>query len=159
MKLGAQQVVVDAPAEVVYELLVDPEGFVTWMAEEAVLDARAGGAIRWTHANGDTCSGTYVELVPPRRVVFTYGWERAEVGIPPGSTTVEIDLEPRPDGTTVLTLVHRGLDDLAADAHAGGWAHYLDRLRRAAAGDPPGPDPFADRRVPTPEELARHARP
>jgi hypothetical protein len=78
-----------------------------------------------------------------------------DVEIPPGSTTVEIDLVPRPDGATLLKLVHPGLDDLAADAHAGGWAHYLDRLRSTAEGEPPGPDPFADRRVPTHEELAR----
>lgn len=154
MKLVVQQLVIDAPAARIYELLVDPERFIEWMAEDATLDAVPGGTIRWTHANGDTCSGTYLELVPHRRVVFTYGWERAEVAIPPGSTTVEIDLHPQPDGSTLLKLVHRGLDDLAADAHHGGWTHYLDRLRTAAQGTPPGPDPFADRRVPTPQELA-----
>jgi uncharacterized protein YndB with AHSA1/START domain len=154
MKLVAQELVVNAPAAQLYELLVDPELFVQWMADDATLDPVPGGRIRWTHANGDTCSGTYVELVPGRRVVFTYGWERADVEIPPGSTTVEIDLHPRDDGTTLLKLVHRGLDDLAADAHDGGWRHYLDRLRAAAEGHPPGPDPFADRRVPTAQELA-----
>ncbi len=153
MKLVAQELVVHAPADQLYELLVDPELFVHWMADDATLDPVPDGAIRWTHANGDTCSGTYVQLVPGRRVVFTYGWERTEVQIPPGSTTVEIDLLPRPDGSTLLKLIHRGLDDLAADAHHGGWTHYLDRLRTAAEGTPPGPDPFADRRVPTPKEL------
>jgi hypothetical protein len=48
--------------------------------------------------------------------------------------------------------VHSGLDGPTADAHAGGWAHYLTRLRVAAEGQAAGPDPFADRRVPTPEE-------
>ncbi len=158
MKLVTQRLVIDAPPADVYALLIDPAGFVQWMAESAELDARPGGRIRWTHANGDSCSGAYVELVPARRVVFTYGWERPEVEIPPGSTTVEIDLEPMPGGRTRLTLVHRGLDDLAADAHHGGWAHYLARLAVAATGADPGPDPFADRRVPTPEELADAAR-
>lgn len=155
MKLVVQELVIAAPADVVYELLTDPAEFVRWMAEEAVLDARPGGAIRWTHANGDTCSGTYVELVPGRRVVFTYGWERPEVEIPPGSTTVEIDLTPTVDGGTLLKLVHRGLAAPAADAHDGGWHHYLGRLGRLAAGDPPGRDAFASRRVPTPAELAQ----
>lgn len=154
MKLVTQRLVIDAPAATVYEMLVDPHLFVQWMAVDATLVPTPGGTIRWTHANGDTCAGTYIELVPGRRVVFTYGWERPEVRIPPGSTTVEIELEPQRDGTTVVTLVHSGLDDLAADAHAGGWAHYLSRLRAAAEGTPPGPDPFADRRVPIPEELA-----
>jgi uncharacterized protein YndB with AHSA1/START domain len=153
VKLVAQELVVNARAEQLYELLVEPELFVQWMAVDATLDPTPGGQIRWTHANGDTCSGTYVELIPGRRVVFTYGWERPEVEIPPGSTTVEIDLLPRADGTTLLKLVHRGLDDLAADAHAGGWRHYLGRLRTAAQGQTPGPDPFADQRVPTPREL------
>jgi uncharacterized protein YndB with AHSA1/START domain len=155
VKLVAQELVIRAPAEELYGLLVDPELFVQWMADDATLDPVPGGTIRWTHANGDTCSGTYVELVPGRRVVFTYGWERSEVQIPPGSTTVEIDLLPQPDGATVLRLVHRGLDELAAEAHAGGWTHYLARLRSAAEGHAPGPDPFADRRVPTPEELTK----
>jgi uncharacterized protein YndB with AHSA1/START domain len=153
MKLVLQELIVHAQAEQLYELLVDPELFIQWMADDATLDPVPGGTIRWTHANGDTCSGTYVQLVPGRRVVFTYGWERTEVQIPPGSTTVEIDLLAQPDGSTLLKLTHRGLDDLTANAHHGGWTHYLDRLRAAAEGTPPGPDPFANRRVPTPEEL------
>ena len=155
MKLAVQELVVHAPIEQLFELLVDPELFVLWMADEATLDPVAGGVVRWTHPNGDSCSGTYVEVVRPSRVVFTYGWERADVQIPPGSTTVEIDLTAQPDGSTHLRLVHRGLDDAAAKAHQGGWGHYLDRLRRTAEGEHVGPDPWADRRVPTPEELAR----
>ena len=80
-------------------MLTDPALFVQWMADDATLDPRPGGVVRWTHANGDTCSGEYVELVPARRVVFTYGWERADVEIPPGSTTVEIDLTATTDTT------------------------------------------------------------
>jgi uncharacterized protein YndB with AHSA1/START domain len=155
VKLVVQELEVHASAQVLYELLTDPVLFVQWMADDATLDPRPGGIVRWTHANGDTCSGEYIELVPARRVVFTYGWERAEVEIPPGSTTVEIDLTATTETTTVLRLVHRGLDDLAAGAHHGGWTHYLDRLRRRAEGSALGPDPFATQRVPTPAELRR----
>ena len=152
MKLVERAVHVNAPADVLYELLTNAEHFVRWMAASAEIDARVGGVVRWTHANGDTCTGQFVELVPGRRIVFTYGWERAEVEIPPGSTTVEITLHPTGTGTEVR-LVHRGLAGPMADAHAGGWDHYLDRLRRAGEGDDPGPDPFADQGVPTPAEL------
>jgi uncharacterized protein YndB with AHSA1/START domain len=158
VKLAVQRLVIRAPADHVFDHLVDPELFGQWMAKGATLDAVPGGAVSWTHPNGDTVSGRFVEIDRPRRLVFTYGWERADVEIPPGSTTVEIDLETQDDGATLVTLVHRGLEDLAADAHTGGWAHYLDRLRRTAEGAPPGPDPWADRRVPTPEELARNTR-
>lgn len=155
MKVVAQELTIAAPPSVVYQFLVDPDCFIEWMADAATLDPTPGGEIRWTHANGDTCAGTYLELVPNRRVVFSYGWERVEVEIPPGSTVVEIDLHPDGHDATRLRLVHRGLDDLAADAHHGGWTHYLDRLRHTSEGRPPGPDPFANLRVPTPEELRR----
>jgi uncharacterized protein YndB with AHSA1/START domain len=149
VKLLGQELVIHASATEIYRMLIEPHLFVQWMAVDASLDPVVGGAVRWTHANGDTCSGHYLELVPDRRVVFTYGWERAEVGIPPGSTTVEIDLVARGPETTLLRLVHRGLGDSAADAHTSGWAHYLGRLRTLAHGEPPGPDPLAQRRVPS----------
>jgi uncharacterized protein YndB with AHSA1/START domain len=153
MKLAVQQLVINADAESVFQMFVDPAQFGLWMAEGATLDAKTGGVVRWTHPNGDSVSGQFVELDRPRRIVFTYGWECSEVEIPPGSTTVEIDIVAQEDGSTLLTLRHRGLEDRAADAHQGGWRHYLDRLRRAAAGDDVGPDPWVDKRVPTPGEL------
>ena len=116
------------------------------MASVAAVDARPGGEITWTHGNGDRVVGTFVELVPGRRVVFTYGWDRADVAIPPGSTTVEIDLRPH-DGGTEVRLVHRGLLAPMADAHSGGWTNYLGRLTAVAEGRDPGPDPLAAERV------------
>ena len=77
------------------------------------------------------CDGTLLELVHRNfrptsarsagRVHVRAG--NADVAIPPGSTTVEIDLTATTETTTVLRLVHRGLDDLAAGAHHGGWTH------------------------------------
>jgi hypothetical protein len=60
--------------------------------------------------------------------------------LPPGSTIVEIDLEETGDGT-LIRLTHRELPADQADVHRMGWAHYMERLARCAAGDDPGPDP------------------
>lgn len=152
MKLVDKTLFIDAPPSRVYELLTNAEMLVEWMAPTARVDARAGGEVTWTHHRGDTVVGRFVELVADRRVVFTYGWDREDIGVPPGSTTVEIDLRPL-DGGTELRLVHRGLEGPMADAHAGGWSNYLDRLAAYARGDHLGPDPLADERVPTAEEL------
>ena len=154
MKLAIQRLVITAPADQVFEHFVDPALFGLWMAEDATLNPVPGGIVSWTHPNGDTVSGRFVEIDRPRRLVFTYGWERADVEILPGSTTVEVDLVEQDDGTTLVTLQHHGLGDAAADAHSGGWAHYLGRLRGVTRGEDVGPDPWADRRVPTPAELA-----
>jgi hypothetical protein len=63
------------------------------------------------------------------------GWERTDIGVPPESTVVEIDLRPTATGTE-LRLVHRGLDGPMADSQAGGKVNYLTRLAtRAERGD------------------------
>ncbi|MCN0178171.1 SRPBCC family protein [Salinispora arenicola] len=152
MRLVVKEVTIDAPVTLVYQLLTDPAHLVRWLADEADIEARPGGLVRWRHANGDVCTGQVVEAVPSRRLVFTYGWARPEVQIPPGSTTVEIDLAATPDGTR-LRLTHHGLADHMAEIHSGGWAHYLSRLVTATGTGDPGPDPFVDQRVPTPAEL------
>jgi uncharacterized protein YndB with AHSA1/START domain len=152
VKLVEKRVHIDAPAELIFELLTDAEQLVRWMAVTAEVDPRPGGTIRWTHANGDACVGRFVEVVPARRIVFTYGWERPDVGVPPGSTTVEISLERSGRGTD-LRLVHRGLAGPMADAHAGGWDNYLRRLASRAEGRDPGPDPLAHERVPAAADL------
>ncbi len=62
--------------------------------------------------------------------------------MPPGSSTVEIELSPSARGTT-LRLWHRNLPGPeAASAHGAGWDHYLERLALAAAGGDPGTDPW-----------------
>jgi uncharacterized protein YndB with AHSA1/START domain len=89
--------------------------------------------------NGMCARGQFVELVPDKRVVFTWGWVDMPE-LPPGSTIVEIDLEATGDGT-LIRLTHRELPAGQTDVHRMGWVHYLERLARCAVGDDPGPDP------------------
>lgn len=152
IRLVDRTLVIDASPERVYTLLTTADGLVRWMAPEADVDPAVDGVVTWRHANGDRVSGRYVELVPNRRVVFTYGWDREGVGIPAGSTTVEITLTtlPGPTGSsTELRLVHRGLSGPMATAHDGGWGNYLARLAAVAERRDPGRDPLAHQRVPS----------
>ncbi|HEX6332042.1 MAG TPA: SRPBCC domain-containing protein, partial [Actinomycetota bacterium] len=77
------------------------DGLKRWIADDAEVDPTPGGRVRWTHENGATMVGRFVELEPPRRLVFTYGWEGNLMGLPPEASTVEIELEER-EGTTTL---------------------------------------------------------
>ena len=107
----------------------------------ATLDARPGGDLRISVPD-QHASGQFVEVDPPRRLVFTWGWAEPVSG-PAGRTRVEIDLALDGDDT-VLRLRHAGLGpDLSGDM-AQGWQHYLDRLAIVASGGDPGPDPMAD---------------
>jgi hypothetical protein len=52
------------------------------------------------------------------------------MGVPPESTTVEVDLLEH-NGETTLRLVHRGLPPETVEDHERGWAYFLDLLRDA----------------------------
>jgi uncharacterized protein YndB with AHSA1/START domain len=104
----------------------------------AEIEATPGGGLRLAMADGSMAEGRFVELVPDERVVFTWGWQGSST-VPPGSTTVEIELSPDGDGTLVR-LTHRGLPPEERALHETGWVHYLSRLAVAAGGGDPGPD-------------------
>jgi uncharacterized protein YndB with AHSA1/START domain len=123
-----------APPEVVFPYLTDPARMVSWMGIAAVLDPRPGGTFRVEHDAGRVVIGEYVEVDPPRRLVFTWGYEGTEPLVERGTSRVEVTLERDGDGT-VLTLSHHGLPDRARDIHAAGWTHFLARLSAVAAGD------------------------
>ncbi|HZB58596.1 MAG TPA: SRPBCC domain-containing protein [Actinomycetota bacterium] len=130
MRLASHEVTIAAPVEVVWAHLTTAEGLVRWVGPAATADPAPGGVLRWTHPNGATVVGRFVELVPHRRLVFTYGWEDGLMGVPPESTTVEIDLVEQ-DGATTLRLVHHGLPPEVVKDHEHGWAYFLNELRAA----------------------------
>jgi uncharacterized protein YndB with AHSA1/START domain len=136
-----REVRIDASPETVFEFFTDPALMVRWKGLRAMLDPRPGGVYRVEMSEQAIAVGEYVELDPPRRIVFTWGWESEFASTPPGSSTVEVTLEPDGDGTLVR-LVHSGLPTTeSAELHGQGWDHYLPRLVIAAAGGDPGPDP------------------
>jgi uncharacterized protein YndB with AHSA1/START domain len=133
MRLASHEVTIAAPIDVVWAHLTTAEGLVRWVGPDATADPAPGGILRWTHQNGASVVGRFVELVPHRRLVFTYGWEDGRMGVLPESTTVEIDLTEK-RGVTTVRLVHRGLPPEAADDHERGWAYFLGVLRDRLRG-------------------------
>jgi uncharacterized protein YndB with AHSA1/START domain len=138
-----REVRIDASPETVFGFFTDPALMVRWKGAQATLDPRPGGVFRVEISEQAIAIGEYIEVDPPNRVVFTWGWEGDYASTPPGSSTVEISLTPDGDGTLVR-LVHSELPTPeSAEAHGQGWDMYLSRLVIAAAGGDPGPDPNA----------------
>jgi uncharacterized protein YndB with AHSA1/START domain len=124
---------VDAPIEIVRSYFTDPMRMVEWWPTRARLDPRVGGDIvlEFDQPDGrvDRAMGTFTELSQDR-VVLTWGFER-DAALPPGSSRVEISLEP--DGAaTIVRLEHFGLPPTHRRAHDDGWALFLGRLLSAA---------------------------
>jgi uncharacterized protein YndB with AHSA1/START domain len=139
-----REVRVRARAETIFPFFTDPELIVRWMGRAAELDPRPGGAYRVDIDGSHVARGEFVEVSPPERVVFTWGWE-ADSPVRPGASTVEVTLTPDGDHT-VVRLLHRDLpSEDSAGAHAEGWEHYLARLEVVGAGGDAGPDPWAEK--------------
>ncbi|MBI4172805.1 MAG: SRPBCC domain-containing protein [Actinobacteria bacterium] len=124
----------------VFSFFTDAERWTSWQGVDGEVDARPGGVFRIRMPGAQVASGRFVEVVPEQRLVFTWGWEGEAPPVPPGSTTVVIELEPDEAGT-LLRLTHSALaPPPVAELHRQGWERYLERLRVRAEGGDPGPD-------------------
>jgi uncharacterized protein YndB with AHSA1/START domain len=120
-----RSIFIEAEPETVFGFLVDPILMAEWFGFSHVLDVKVGGTFRV-----EVAVGVFTEVVPLRRVAFTWGWESEEAALAalkPGTSHVTIDLRPQ-DGGTFLRLVHTGLPKSLNNIHAKRWALYLDRL-------------------------------
>jgi uncharacterized protein YndB with AHSA1/START domain len=140
-----REIAIAAHPETVWEFLVQPDKATCWMGQAASLDPRPGGEYRVEVIPGHVAVGEFVEVDPPHRLVWTWGWtDESQSAVAPGSSRIEVELEPDGDGT-LLRFTHSGLPDADATAkHAHGWDHYLERLEIAARGDDAGRDPWLD---------------
>lgn len=122
--------VLPAPPEEVFAAWTTPDAMAAWMSPvghaEAEVDLREGGVFRVVMVGSDfhiEHTGTYLELDPPRRLVFT--WVSPYTGPEPSLVTVE--LHPHPEGTR-LVLTHERLPHDVVGSHRNGWGTMLERL-------------------------------
>lgn len=131
--------------EVVFEFFVAPARLVRWIGIGAQLEPVPGGRFRFEVAPGQYCEGHYLEVDPPARVVFTWGWTEPWWGLPPRASLVEVDLTETDQGEgTRLRLVHHRLPGELQALHDEGWVSFLRRLAAVVSGAEPGPYPLGD---------------
>jgi uncharacterized protein YndB with AHSA1/START domain len=124
-----------APAAEVFRWWTEAHRLREWMSPfgtvEAEVDLRVGGALRIVMRGDDGTViehvGEYVEIEPPRRLVFT--WASPFTGAEPSLVTVELEAEGA--DATRLSLVHTHLPESVAAPHRDGWGAMLDRLSRS----------------------------
>ena len=125
-----------APASVVFALWSRPEHMRRWMGPkdficpEATVDFRVGGRYRAMIASpqqGENWfSGVYREIVPDKRLVFTFTWENEgpSAGL---EMVVTITFEER-NGKTVQTFHQAPFRTIERrDSHVGGWSEAFDK--------------------------------
>jgi uncharacterized protein YndB with AHSA1/START domain len=130
-----------APREEVFRAWTDPQAMTQWFGSrfmrkpDAEADVRVGGRYRITMKSrtGWTfhCVGTYVEVEPPERLVYTFSWENMGA-LTPGMGDSLVTVEFRDlDGSTEVHLTHELRDSRwLRGFHHWGWRRSLDNLER-----------------------------
>lgn len=128
-----RDVFIRAVPELVYRFLTESERFARWWGPGSTIEARPGGKVAIRHPNAVEAAGEVVELAPPRRIVFTYGFVSGHP-IPPGSSRVTIELAPHAEGTH-LRLTHELDDEGARNEHVQGWRFQLSLFANVVADE------------------------
>jgi uncharacterized protein YndB with AHSA1/START domain len=128
----------NAPAQRVFDAWTSPEVLRRWWHPEhdwettvAEVDLRVGGAVRVVMRDPEKDveyggGGQYLEIDPPRRLVFTWYWDGNDT-----RQVIEIDFDEA-DGVTTVRFTHRDLwSEEAVRDHEGGWGRCFDNLERA----------------------------
>ncbi|CAM3996946.1 SRPBCC family protein [Roseateles saccharophilus] len=121
--------------EKVWRAWTDPQALSRWFfagrpgaVVEAEIDLRVGGRYRILTRlpDGEThdVGGEYLEVLPQRRLVFSWAWRST----PERVSRVSLDFVAE-DGGTALHFVHdRFFDDEACANHECGWRPAIDKL-------------------------------
>ena len=127
----------------VYRAWTDPELLMRWFVEPdgdmrvVEMDLRAGGRYRLEGKMGDqpwAVWGTYREVTPPSKLVYTWSWENdPALGEPLASGTVVcVEFHERGSETEVVVTHEGSATERARAEHHPGWSGCLARLAAIA---------------------------
>lgn len=137
-----REIDIDAPIDVVWTVITEPEHITGWFTDSAELDLRPGGEGRFgwdvKATNRTTVHSLRIERVdPPHFFSFRWNHPDGENATDTNAPLVEFSLEARGDSTR-LRLVESGLEKVARSEeeretyyteHTSGWAQIAERLR------------------------------
>lgn len=126
-----------APRQRVFRAWIEPAALQQWLRPRGMvltvrsLDARVGGAFHFDLANGTAIVGTYLDIVPPEKLAFS--WSGA--ALHDRATVVTLDFLDQGDVTEVV-LTHEGLTTPEMRALVGGgWPSMLNALAALLTAD------------------------
>jgi uncharacterized protein YndB with AHSA1/START domain len=125
-----RSIFIGAPPALVFSFFQDSALFARWWGAGSSVDPRVGGEVVIRFPNAVVVRGAFLELDPPRKVVFTYGYDDPTKPIAPGGSTVTVTLQPQTHGTLV-TLSHALATPEVRDTHVQGWRHQLGQFSAA----------------------------
>ena len=123
--------------EKVWRAWTDPQAVKRWWGPQpdpvsvAELDVRVGGRFRIVFGGPDgkmhECAGVYQEVVPNRKLAFTWHWPNST---PERVSVVTIVFEAVGGGTQLHFRHDQFHDEAARDGHKRGWTGAFENLGR-----------------------------
>ena len=132
-----REIVIDAPADVVWRTITEPDQITRWFADRVELDLREGGAGILVFEGKMTAPLVVVAVEPPRRFSFRWCHPDGEAPVAGNSVLVEFTLTEEASDRTRLRVTETGLDTIGwpdedttryAEEHRDGWAEFFGRL-------------------------------
>jgi uncharacterized protein YndB with AHSA1/START domain len=143
-----REILIDAPVDVVWRTVTEPDEISQWFADRVELVAEPGARGAMYFGDGDEGGPLVVEVVEkPSRFSFRWNHPAGEEPTAGNSVLVEFTLVPEGSERTRLRVVESGLDLLPwpdvekeryAEEHNGGWATFLGRLAGLVSDRPRG---------------------
>jgi uncharacterized protein YndB with AHSA1/START domain len=124
---------IQARPDTVFSFFTDSARWAKWWGTGSSIEARVGGKVLIRNPGGIEALGEVLEVVPAKRIVFTYGFATGKP-IPPGSSRVTISLEPWEAGTR-LHLLHEFPEAAVRHEHVQGWRYQLSVFANIVADE------------------------
>jgi uncharacterized protein YndB with AHSA1/START domain len=136
-----REILIEAPVDVVWAIVTEPEHVGTWFSDAAEIELRPGGKAALTWTEHGTVRLKVEKVEPPHFLSFR--WARP-IGIEPSagnSTLVAFSLHEEGEGTR-LRVVESGFRELEwpeeekatyAEENDRGWDHELGELQEYVA--------------------------
>ena len=130
-----KNIVIDASPEVVFKAITDQEELTNWFPDQAILEPKLGGKVKFCfyedkeRKHGELeCvpEGTIVKFIPNKKVSYT--WRQTNTPDFP-NTVVTWELEEIAHNKTRVKLLHTGFEPGKLFKHDEGWSYFLDRLQ------------------------------
>ena len=120
--------------DVVWKAWTDPKWIARWVGSDpkgtvrnVSTDVRSGGKFEFAFTDSDgtqhTARGVYREVVPRRKLAFSWSWAN-ETGV---ETSIVLELEEDGRGTS-MRFEHGGLTNASSHDYAFGWRSTFEKM-------------------------------
>jgi uncharacterized protein YndB with AHSA1/START domain len=136
-----REVLIEAPAEVVWRTITEPDYMSQWFADrvDLIVEPGAHGYLGFGDQGGPVVTET---VDPPTCFSFRWNHPHGEEPVAGNSMLVEFTLTPESNERTRLRVRESGHEvrdwpeaekERYADEHRGGWVEFLDGLATVVA--------------------------